>query len=111
MTRLLTALVFGLILLPASAFALPVTFFKATLSGPGESPPTTSPGTGTASVIYDTHMLEVDVTFSGLEAGTTASHVHCCVTHPGAAGVATTVPTFPGFPLGVTSAPICTPST
>src|SRR5207237_5216096 len=36
---------------------------------------------------------------------TTASHIHCCTTIPftGAAGVATTVPTFAGFPLGVTS--------
>jgi hypothetical protein len=103
MTRLLTILVFGLIF-PVSAFALSETF-TATLSGPGEFPPTTSPGTGTASVTYDasTHMLTVDVTFSGLEAPTTASHIHCCVTAPGAAGVATTVPTFPDFPLGVTS--------
>lgn len=48
-----------------------------------------------------THMLTLDVTFSGLEAPTTASLIHCCVTPPGAAGVATTVPSFPGFPLGV----------
>jgi hypothetical protein len=41
--------------------------------------------------------------FSGLTTGTTASHVHCCVIPPGNVGVATTVPTFPGFPLGVTA--------
>ena len=35
--------------------------------------------------------------------GTTASHIHCCVAPPGNAGVATTTPTFPGFPLGVTA--------
>ena len=51
--------------------------------------------------------LHVDVTFSGLEAGTMASHIHCCLASPFetgvSVGVATTVPTFPGFPLGVTS--------
>ena len=39
--------------------------------------------------------------------GTTASHIHCCLASPFLpgvnVGVATTVPTFPGFPLGVTS--------
>jgi len=37
---------------------------------------------------------------------TTASHIHCCEATPGANAnvmVATTTPTFPGFPLGVTS--------
>ena len=47
----------------------------------------------------------VDVTFSGLTSGTTASHIHCCVASTPAGNfiVATTTPTFPGFPLGVTS--------
>jgi hypothetical protein len=45
----------------------------------------------------------VAVAFSGLEAGTTAAHIHCCIAPPGNAGVATTVPTFANFPLGVTS--------
>jgi hypothetical protein len=47
--------------------------------------------------------LSVDVSFSGLLGTTTASHIHCCVAAPGNVGVATTTPTFPGFPLGVTS--------
>jgi len=36
---------------------------------------------------------------------TTATHIHCCTANPltGTAGVATTTPTFAGFPLGVTS--------
>ena len=35
---------------------------------------------------------------------TTASHIHCCTAVPfdGTAGVATTLPNFQGFPLGVT---------
>jgi hypothetical protein len=100
-------------LLCISAFVLGVTgagfgapiIFTGVLSGANENPATGSPGTGNAVVTYDSaiHMLSVDVTFSGLEAGTTASHIHCCVLPDGNAAVATTVPTFPGFPLGVTS--------
>jgi hypothetical protein len=47
--------------------------------------------------------MEVNVTFSGLVAGNTASHIHCCVPVGGNAGVATITPTFTGFPSGVTS--------
>jgi len=70
-----------------------------------ESPPTGSPGTGFAQVTIDTaaNTMEVNVTFSGLTSGTTASHIHCCVAPGGNTGVATTTPTFTGFPSGVTS--------
>lgn len=87
-----------------AGFGAPITF-TGVLSGANENPATGSPGTGNALVTYDsaTHMLSVDVTFSGLEAGSTAAHIHCCVLPDGNAAVATTVPTFPGFPLGVTS--------
>ena len=58
-------------------------------------------------VIIDptTHMMTVSVTFSGLLGNTTASHIHgpTAVPFTGIAGVTTTTPTFPGFPLGVTS--------
>jgi hypothetical protein len=81
--------------------------YTASLSGPNESPPNSSPGTGFAEVDYDTtaHTLHVHVTFSGLTTGTTASHIHSATAAPftGTAGVATTTPTFAGFPLGVTS--------
>jgi hypothetical protein len=81
--------------------------YDATLSGPAESPPNASLGVGTAEVIFDTvaHTMFVDVTFSGLASTTTASHIHCCTALPGTgtAGIATQVPTFIGFPLGVTS--------
>jgi hypothetical protein len=81
--------------------------YQTFLSGPNEAPPNASPGTGYAVVTYDntTHMLGVNVTFSGLLGTTTASHIHCCTAVPftGTAGVATTTPTFAGFPLGVTS--------
>ena len=81
--------------------------YSAVLSGPAESPPNGSPGTGSASVFYDNvaHTLDVEVVFSGLVAPTTASHIHCCTTIPGVgtAGVATVTPSFTGFPLGVTA--------
>ena len=90
----------------SSALAAPITYV-ATLSGPNESPPNASLGVGNAEVIIDpaTHLMEVIVSFSGLTAGTTASHIHCCTAVPftGTAGVATQTPTFTGFPLGVTS--------
>jgi hypothetical protein len=64
-------------------------------------------GTGTGSIVIDTavHTLALNVTFSGLSGTTTASHIHCCTATPFAltAGVATTVPSFVGFPLGVSS--------
>ena len=60
-----------------------------------------------ATVIIDpvAHTLTVSATFSGLTSGTTAAHIHCCTMTPltGTAGVATQVPYFPGFPIGVTA--------
>jgi hypothetical protein len=87
------------------ASATPV--FVADLTGPNESPPNASPATGNARVSFDpvTKQMHVQVDFSGLLGTTTASHIHCCTAVPGVgtAGVATTTPTFTGFPLGVTS--------
>lgn len=90
--------------LPTSATVLT---FDAVLSGLNESPPTASPGTGIATVTIDTDLetMGVYATFADLLGTTTAAHIHCCTASPGTgvAGVATTTPTFPGFPLGVTS--------
>jgi CHRD domain/PEP-CTERM motif len=109
-TLLVTAAVIttALTLPPSVANATPITFV-ANLSQALEVSPTGSPGTGTATVVLDAaaNTMQVDVTFSGLEAGTTASHIHCCLASPFLTGVnvgvATTTPTFTGFPLGVTS--------
>jgi len=79
--------------------------FTTTLTGSQEVPPSGSPGIGSALVTLDTvtNLLTVNVSFAGLVSPTIASHIHCC-TLPGAnAMVATPVPTFPGFPLGVTT--------
>jgi outer membrane autotransporter protein len=82
--------------------------FVGFLLGSNESPPTGSAGTGTAIVIVDpaANSMRVSVVFSGLTSGVTAAHIHCCQATPGAnanIGVATTTPTFTGFPSGVTS--------
>jgi hypothetical protein len=86
--------------------------FTATLSGANERPnPANSPGTGFATVTVDGNIMTVNATFSGLvsttatgaPSGVTAAHIHCCAPATGTAGVATPVPTFPGFPSGVTS--------
>ena len=97
----------------ATSFAAPMTseaatlIYDASLSGPAESPPNASPGTGFAEITIDdvANTMRVEVSFSGLLGTTTASHIHCCTALPGSgtAGVATTTPTFTGFPLGVTS--------
>jgi hypothetical protein len=97
--------VFVALLLPGASFA--GTNFTGFLSGPAESPPNNSPGTGETIVNYDanTHILVVTANFRGLTGTTTASHIHCCTALPNTstAGVATQVPTFAGFPLGVTA--------
>ena len=79
--------------------------FTGTLSGANENPAVSPAGTGTAIVTWDTatNQMTVNVTFSGLTTPNTAAHIHCCVAAPGNAGVATTTPTFTGFPSGTTS--------
>ena len=100
-------LVGALMLAAPAAYATPITFV-AHLSGVNEIPPNASPGTGFGSVVLDpaAHTIQLNVTFSGLVAPDVAAHIHCCLPFPfdpSNIGVATTVPTFPGFPLGVTS--------
>jgi len=94
------------LLAASTSYAAPI-FYIGDLNGPAESPPNASPATGSTTVAYtaSTHMLQVDVSFSGLLGTTTASHIHCCTAVAGVstAGVATQVPTFSGFPLGVTA--------
>ncbi len=84
--------------------------YAVVLSGPAESPPNASPGTGVALVTIDDVLatMRVQVNFSNLvttSTGTSASHIHCCTLVPGAgtAIVATQTPTFVNFPLGVRS--------
>ncbi|WP_291854407.1 CHRD domain-containing protein [Accumulibacter sp.] len=90
----------------APASAVPIAYY-ATLSGAAEDPPNASPGTGKAIVTVDdvANTMRVQVDFSGLLAGVTAAHIHCCtaVSGSGLVGVATQTPSFSGFPSGVTA--------
>jgi len=93
-----------LVLAASTLLAAPITFV-ATLNGASQNPAIVTPGTGVSFVILDpaANTMRVEVTFSDLLADTIASHIHCCISAPGNVGVATAVPSFPGFPLGVTS--------
>ena len=111
MKRILGLLVFvaAFSVLSGVAKADPLVF-TTTLRGTNEVPANTSPGIGNAVVTIDGNIMTVSATFSGLvsttpgglPSGTTASHIHCCSPSTANATVATAVPTFPGFPLGVT---------
>ena len=106
--------VFALLLAAAMLFVTPlacatVILLHVNLLGSNEVPPTPSTGIGSASLALDTtaDTLTGHITFSGLSGTTTASHIHCCLPSPFLGGVnvgvATVLPAFPNFPLGVTS--------
>jgi hypothetical protein len=105
---------FALAVLVAALVAAPLArpsliLLHANLLGSNEVPPTGSAATGFANLTLDTtaQTLAGHIVFSGLNGTTTAAHIHCCLASsqlPGAnVGVATLLPAFPGFPLGVTS--------
>jgi hypothetical protein len=77
--------------------------YYVNLSGPNELPPNTSAGIGKALITISGNFMRVQANFSGLTGNTTASHIHAptATAGTGTAGVATTTPTFTGFPLGV----------
>lgn len=107
MMRKMTLAAFMIVLLVAGRTThAELLIFRADLSGPNEDPPNASPGTGSAGVIIDTlaHTMEVRANFQDLLDPTTVAHIHAPTVDPltGLAGVATQVPTFSGFPAGVT---------
>ena len=81
--------------------------YSTMLDGASEARPNDSPGTGLALVDYDdvAHTLRLQISFSGLVGTTRSCNIHATTTVPwtGTIGVATTVPTLPDFPAGVTS--------
>jgi hypothetical protein len=111
--RYWTLLIFmAAILLPMSVYASPMTF-TVNLSGSNEIPSNVSPGTGTAVVVLDpaAQTLQLTVSFAKLTSNDTMAHIHCCLPSPtGNVGVATTLPAFTGFPLGVTSGSYTSPA-
>lgn len=107
MKRFALSLSASLLFLAAGAAHATVITYAAALSGAREDPANGSPATGWTTVRIDdaTNMMTVNASFSGLTGTTTASHIHCCTSLPdtGKAGVATSLPTFPAFPIGTTS--------
>jgi hypothetical protein len=104
MTRFILSIV-ALSYVSSSAFGATI-LYGGTLSGLNEVPPNASPGTGWAVVTIDNtaNTMRVQTAFAGLTSGVTASHIHARANAgAGTGGVATTVPTFTGFPSGVTS--------
>src|SRR5215467_8671493 len=97
-------LIVALMLFTPAAHAIPMTF-GANLSGANEVPAVASPGTGVATIVLDptAQTIQISATFSGLTSPATMAHIHCCAPLGTNAGVATTLPAFMGFPLGVTS--------
>jgi hypothetical protein len=95
-----------LMLSAPAVHADPMTFI-ANLSGANELPiPNNSPGTGLATVVLDptAQTIQITATFSDLTSpNITGAHIHCCAPFGTNAGVATTIPVFPGFPVGMTS--------
>lgn len=107
MKRILTMLALLASALFAPAALAETTSFRSTMSGPSEEPPNASPGYGVAEIIIDdvAHTMQMMIPFNDLLGATTVAHIHCCTASPltGTAGPATSVPTLPGFPLGVSS--------
>ncbi len=105
MRKILTSLLATMALGLASVGHSQVTNHTTTMSGQQEAPPNSSPATGTATLLINENFNEMrlHVDFTGLTTPTVAAHIHCCTAPPGTAPVATPMPAFPGFPLGVTS--------
>lgn len=109
MKNLLSSLALAAALIVATPLAHALLIhFHFNLSGTNEVPATPSLGTGVVDFDLDTtaQTLAGNIVFSGLTGNTTAAHIHCCLASPflvGNVGVATLVPAFPGFPIGVTS--------
>ena len=107
MKRFVSLLALALAMFAAPAAFADTLYYRATMSGPAEATPNPSPGYGVASFVIDDVALTMtmSVPFFDLLSPVTSAHIHCCTLDPltGSAGVATTVPSFPDFPSGITT--------
>jgi hypothetical protein len=107
MNRVLRSVTFVVLVLAAPLVAAHTIFYGTPLSGAAESPPNGSTGFGNALLTIDLDLvtMRVEASFAALQGNTTQAHIHCCTLVPGAGniGVASTTPSFPGFPTGVTA--------
>ena len=102
----------AVLMVPAPAARADTMTFGGIFSGANEVPPTGSPGAGSVAVVLDptAETIQIIASFFGLTVPDTMAHIHCCQTMPGTnVGVATTVPAFAGFPLGVTQGTYLSP--
>ncbi len=93
----------------ASVAAAHTSVYTTSLSGPAEFPTNSSPGIGFSRLTVDLDLLtyRVEASFSGLLGSVQAAHIHGPIPDPPAdpvAGVATPLPSFPGFPSGMLGA-------
>jgi hypothetical protein len=104
MKRVLAGIALALLSAAASADIKP---YRAVLNGASEAVPNTSPAWGHALIIMDVtaNTMQVMMTYADLTGLSTGAHIHCCTATPltGTAPVATAVPAFATFPLGLHS--------
>ena len=101
MRIIVSTLLASILLLGGTPASATLFTFSTTLLGANETPPNTSPATGSAQVILNdvTEAIDVSVNFTGLVAPSTVAHVHNAP--PGVAGPI--VLPLADFPAGVTS--------
>lgn len=90
----------------STASAIVLTY-ATDMDGASESPPNVTPGIGFAQLDYDNvaHTMRIQASFNSLIGTTTMAHIHAPTAVPftATAGVSTQLPSFAGFPLGVTA--------
>ena len=102
MKRIVSGLVLVLTMLATPAVFAVNTIYRSTISGPSEAPPNNSPGSGIATIVFDSvaMTLRFSIPFFDLVAPSTAGHLHCCTAQP-LLGTAPVAIGFQDFPLGV----------
>jgi len=76
--------------------------WNVVMNGASQSPPTSSPATGSAVITLDGRLLTITGSFGRLNAPASAAHFHCCTAAPnaGTVDVATDLDFAGGIPTG-----------